>query len=79
MKMDNLSEELFCITHHRGKKCKWVYAEDKVKEIMEEIIKELWEHEGTFEGVKCKTCLPLDWVEEVIKRKLGERFEDDVL
>jgi hypothetical protein len=30
-----------------------------------EFFRRLWRHPGRFEGIKCKTSLPLDWVEEV--------------
>ena len=40
-------------------------VEDAVKQLK----KELWKHPGRFEGIKGKTCLPLDWVESLINQQ----------
>ena len=39
-------------------------AEDKRR--FEELKEKMWGHPKTFEGIKCKTCLPLDYVEDII-------------
>jgi len=39
-------------------------AEDKRR--IKELKEKMWGHPKTFEGIKCKTCLPLDYVEDII-------------
>ena len=36
------------------------------------ILERLWNHPNKFQGIKCKTCLPLDDVEDIINQELGE-------
>ena len=42
------------------------------KEEREAIREKLWSHHGCFEGVKCKTSLPLDWVDNVLDEFVEE-------
>lgn len=49
------------------------------KEI-QKVLKKLWSHNATFEGIKCKTCLPLDYVEQVFEEELfSESKKDSVI
>lgn len=50
---------------------KYCVSKQSVREAKEKIKKELWNHPGRFEGIKCKTCLPLDWVEIILDEVLG--------
>ena len=45
-----------------------------VKEFIRQILEEMWKHPKRFEGIKSKTCLPLDYVEEIIKRRAGKEL-----
>lgn len=49
---------------------------NQVREIFEEIHEKMWHHPKGFIGIKCKTCLPLDYIDDIILEqlnKLGEK------
>lgn len=39
---------------------------NSTESVAEKLKEKLWEHPSTFEGIKCKTCLPLDYVDRII-------------
>ena len=64
---------------YQNQKQKWMdlgrqEAEIEFANKIRELKEKLWEHEGRFEGIKCKTCLPLDWVEDLIDEVFGEKL-----
>lgn len=50
------------------------YFEEDVKEAVSRIKKRIWEHPKRFEGIKSKTCLPLDFVEQIINEEVGKEL-----
>jgi len=41
------------------------------RENIDRIFERMWKHPKCFEGIKCKTCLPLDYIEEIINEEFA--------
>lgn len=55
------------------KRCLEGYIKTKeVSKFIKKLKEEIWNHESTFEGIKCKTCLPLDYIERIINEEAGK-------
>lgn len=70
----NLSEKRHRNAYEDTNDLDWIYDEKDIKKFIKILKKNLWKHKGTFEGVKCKTCLPLDWVEDEIDKLAGNEL-----
>ena len=55
-----------------------IYQEGFLKQAIQKTLKELkeqiWKHPNCFEGIKCKTCLPLDYVDKIIDTTFKQKF-----
>ena len=50
------------------------FRKEDVKEAVRNIINRMWKHKSRFEGIKNKTCLPLDYVEDIIEEEVGKEL-----
>ena len=50
------------------------YREKDVKKSIKKFKENLWNHKSKFEGVKCKTCLPLDYVDDELNSIFGSEL-----
>ena len=52
----------------------YFYLEKDVKKSIRKFKENLWNHKSKFEGVKCKTCLPLDYVDDELNKVFGKEL-----
>lgn len=53
------------------------YKQEDVKSSVQKILAKIWSHPKIFEGIKSKSCLPLDYVEEIIKKEMGSGLYEE--
>lgn len=75
----NLSNKVFEYGYSAG----WInnreaiHLED-VKKFIKTLKEKMWKHNRRFEGIKNKTCLPLDYVEDIIDELAGSKLIDAI-